>query len=310
MKENYVVYGDVVFLISFCLDALILWATAKFGQLKTTPLRLCAGALAGALYTFILFFPSLSFCLSIWGKLLFPVLMVLIAYPGLNWKNIGQALGYLYLVAFAMAGAMLGGAYLFNQNPGTSYFLRGFWAFLDNVKYTLLLTAVAVAFFLARWGAFFIKRSFWQRLLRVPVIICFGEARLPVQALVDTGNQLRDSLTQKPVMVTEYEVLKPLLPPQIQENFERNPEPNLESLVASLRGTPWASRFRLLPYASVGRERGILLGFRPDAIIVVAEEKPVKVRDVVIGIYPRRLSPTGEYRALLHLDLLAPAAGF
>ena len=310
MHEKYVVYLDVIFLINLCMDYLILWATAKFGQFRTNLGRLLASAIIGATYSLVVFMPEANYLLTVTIKFLFSVVMVYIAYQQLNWKIFLHALGYFYLVAFSMAGAMLAGIYFINRNADSYSLVHGFLAFLGNVKYTWLLAAIAAALLIARWGTLFIKRNFLRSFFRVPVIICFGENRLPVEALVDTGNQLRDPITGKPVIITEYGVIKPLLPPSVQAALGRKPEPDLQQLVNSLAGSPWAVRVHMIPFTSIGKNRGMLLGFRPDEIIVVTEDKPIRVREVIVGIYPQQLSPEGTYRALLHPAILQSAIGF
>lgn len=78
----------------------------------------------------------------------------------------------------------------------------------------------------------------------------------------------------------------------------------------SLAATPWATRLRLIPYHSLGQERGMLLGLRPDEVVIVTGQGMIKVKEVLIGLYRERLSPEGNYRALLHPDLLELSMSF
>ena len=78
----------------------------------------------------------------------------------------------------------------------------------------------------------------------------------------------------------------------------------ISRLLASER---WSSRFRVIPLQSLGREQGLLVGFRPDAVHLVTEGRRVTLTGVVIGISPKPLDPEGSYRALLHPELLEAA---
>jgi len=187
--------------------------------------------------------------------------------------------------------------------------LNGLVAFLSRLPSAWLLAAVAAALLLARWGAPLLRRSFLSSFFQVPVIIRFGEKRLAVRALVDTGNQLRDPLTHRPVVVVEYEVLRPLLPPALRRGLEAGEEPDLGRLAQDLKGTPWATRIHLVPFTSIGRAHGVLVCFRPDEVVVVTGGRLVRVKDILVGIYRQRLSPQGNYRALLHPDILQAAIG-
>ncbi|WP_274378655.1 sigma-E processing peptidase SpoIIGA [Desulforamulus profundi] len=76
-------------------------------------------------------------------------------------------------------------------------------------------------------------------------------------------------------------------------------------MILSLSETPYAKRLRLIPFQSLGKENGMLLGIRPDVIEICYRDKKQQVKDVVLGIYDRKLSPETTYRALLHTQFLA-----
>lgn len=309
MLSPQVVYLDVVFGINWFLDYLLLWATAKFAQLSTSAWRLALGATAGAVYALLPFSAAGHAALGAGGKLLFSLFMVWLAYGGLSLRRFWQAVVYLYLVAFAMAGAMLGAIYFFDGRLDAYGLLNGLLLFLSRIPSAWLLAAVAAAVVLARWGAPLLRRSFLSSFFQVPVVIRFGESRLAVRALVDTGNQLRDPLTGRPVIIVEYEVLRPLLPVSLRQHIESGEEPDLSRLVEELRGSPWASRVHLVPFTSIGRSHGMLLCFRPDEVVVVTTDRMVRVKDILVGIHRQKLSPQGSYRALLHPDVLQAAIG-
>jgi len=303
-----VVYLDVLLAINLVMDYLILWATARMGQLPSAWWRLLAGAAIGAACSLIILFPSGEWEGLLPVKVLFSALMVLAAFYPINGRRLIQALCYFYLVAFAMGGAMLGAVYLAGGQEAAPA-LGGVLAAGQQVRSTWLLAAAAAAGLLAMFGAGWIKKNFWHQVLRLPVIITFGERQRALKALVDTGNSLRDPLSQQPVIIVEYGALKDILPLEITRCFSSPESPDLEGLLASCSGSPWAARLRLLPYHSLGQSHGMLLGLRPDEVIVVTNERMIRIKDVILGLYRERLSPEGNYRALLHPDLLQLSMG-
>ncbi|MGI9859924.1 sigma-E processing peptidase SpoIIGA [Moorella naiadis] len=298
-----VVYIDVVLVVNLVMDFLILWATARLGQLPASPWRLLAGAGIGALYSLALLFPAGASLLLLGIKVLFSLLMVLATFYPLTWRRLIQVLVYFYLVAFAMGGAMLGGIYL-TGSGGSLQVMGGALVVGPGLHYTWLLAAMAAAGVLVRWGTGWLKKNIWQQMLHLPVVISFGGRPLAVKALVDTGNSLRDPLSQRPVIIVEYSALQGILPPEIVKAYNGQGELDLENLAASLAASPWAARLRLIPFHSLGQDRGMLLGLRPDEVVVVTSERMIKIKEVLIGLYRERLSPEGSYRALLHPDLL------
>lgn len=313
MGRGEIVYLDIVFIINFIMDYVILWTTAKFAQAKSVATRLLAGAVTGALFSMLIFYllymvpGSLDTFKLFVLKVVVSVIMVMVAFPRQGVKKFLNIMMNLYLVAFAMGGAMLGSIYLFQNNPAAYTTMNGLVIFLVNVRYTWLVAALAVAVLVGRWGRTFVRRNILRSMLRVPVVVRFGNRRLALNALVDTGNNLRDPLTYKPVIIAEYKALQKVLPQSLRAAFETE-NSSLDEIVKALeKDASWGFRVRLIPFSSIGKSRGMLLGLRPDDVIVVTDERLIKVKDVVVAICDRRLSPKGEYKALLHPDLLEVA---
>ncbi|OIQ59499.1 sporulation sigma-E factor-processing peptidase [Moorella thermoacetica] len=300
---------DVVLVINLVMDYFILWATARLGQLPVSSWRLLAGAAVGAAYSLALLFPGQELVLTLVVKVLFSLVMLLAAFYPLSWRRFFQAVVYFYLVAFTMGGAMLGGIYLAGCGESLQ-FMGGAVMAAPGLHYTWLLVALAAAMVLVRWGAGWLKKNIWQQMLRLPVVITFGGRHLAVKALVDTGNSLREPLSQRPVIIVEYNALKEIIPPEIIKAYDSQGGFDLDYLVNSLAATPWATRLRLIPYHSLGQERGMLLGLRPDEVVIVTSGGMIKVKEVLIGLYREQLSPEGNYRALLHPDLLELSMSF
>ena len=61
---------------------------------------------------------------------------------------------------------------------------------------------------------------------------------------------------------------------------------------------PWRRRFRLLPYRSVGVDRGLLLAVRVDQVQVGEEDRG----PMLAALSPTPVSDGGGYRALLGAD--------
>ncbi|WP_084664515.1 sigma-E processing peptidase SpoIIGA [Thermanaeromonas toyohensis] len=298
-----VIYLDMVLLVNLIMDYIILWATAKLAQVTSNGWRLLAGATLGSAYALTLFSPHKEPWLWLAVKILFSLVMLLLAFYPLSWQKLLQALGCFYLVSFIMGGAVVGGLYLSNNFLVTPV-LAGRGIITHPLPSAWLALAALTAVFLVNWGSALIKRNFWQALLQLPIVIGFNGKRLALKALVDTGNNLRDPLTGRPVIVVEYQALQSILPEEIRLKVRTGEEPELGKIIASLAGTAWATKVRVIPFHSLGRTGGLLLGFKPDEVVIFWEERLIKVTDVVVGLCWERLAPGGNYRALLHPDLL------
>lgn len=86
---------------------------------------------------------------------------------------------------------------------------------------------------------------------------------------------------------------------------------NLEKIIngEDINLNEYTSRVRIIPFTSLGKENGILLGLKADNVMVQLEENDINISNVIIGIYNGALSKNGKYKALIGLDLLENKEG-
>ncbi|NLN49014.1 MAG: hypothetical protein GX154_08045, partial [Clostridiales bacterium] len=53
-----------------------------------------------------------------------------------------------------------------------------------------------------------------------------------------------------------------------------------------------------------GKENSLMIGFKPDAFDIEFNDQKQNTKELIIGIYNKKLSNSGEYRALIHPDIL------
>jgi len=294
----------MVFLINFIMDFFVLWAASKFGKLATTLRGLCLGALIGASYAVLIFLPQFSFTATFPAKVVCSLLMVGAAF---GFKNIGRFLksaAYFYLVSFIMGGAVLGSMYLFDDSLFILETWNGIAVNVINFKTAWLLVGLIIALILGLWGASYFRRTLQQGPWLVKAYLeIFGQV-IEADALVDTGNQLNDPITKEPVMVIEHTKLSGILPPQLTAMLNKKEPPSLDEQIAILQDPKWITRIRLIPFSSLGNQNGMLLGIKPDKVLIQDGQKTYCNIRVVLGIYYRKLCSEGTYQALVHPDML------
>ncbi len=302
MPEQPVIYVDVLFLINFVMDYGVLWTAARLSRIRFISWRLAGAACLGAIYGILVLLPDLYFLPAIWMKFLISLVMLGIAFAPLTWKKFGQVLLYFYLIAFLMGGSVLGFVYFMNNFAIQPVFSG------VPLPYLWLAIALGTAVLLGKWGVAFLRKTFLQDMLKVPVLIRLQSHEIKVDGLVDTGNQLVDPLTGAPVVIVEYDVLAPYLPPQAKSLFSGGGEADLEKVAQCFAEAGYVLPIRVIPFTTIGKRHGMLVGFKPDEIIILTGDQKVRNSNVVVGIYSRHLSPRGAYHALLHPDLLQTPA--
>lgn len=282
---------------AFVFDYLLLWATSEIGRMKTTTPRLAAASLLGSGY-FVVHSLALQGVIPYYGIVrLIPVVvlvstaMLLVAFGGLPLRRLFAAAAYFYGIGFVGAGAGTAASFLIGS-PHAPNQVAGF------------IAAGGAILLIAELGWGIVQRRLWQQLYQMPVEIQFDGDHRRVTALVDTGNRLRDPLTGHPVVVVEQATLLELLPPDLHPAVEQMEAGDLTAVSRLLASERWSSRFRLIPFSSIGRRHGLMVGFRPDALRIVIDGRPVTAGDCIIAVYKGPLDPDGTYQALIHPDLV------
>ncbi len=276
-----VVYIDVLFLLNFTVDYLLLLASARITGEMISRVRLALGALLGAGYAAILFLPGCGWLSRPLCKMCFAVLMVLIGFGK------SKRLLRLILVFFAVSAA-LGGVVLALQLFGS-----GGLTLENGVLYTgfdiriLLVTAILCYVILSAVFERAARHGREQKDLSTARLEIEGKS-LTLTVLIDTGNTLTDPINNQPVMVAEAKVLKELVPKEI------DPTDPVGSL-NRLKDEVMKKRFRLLPYRAVGVENGMLLAVRTDSVVIGKREW----KGLLIALSPTPVSDGGGYQALV-----------
>lgn len=298
-----VIWIDVLMIqivAAFVFDYLLLWATSEVGRVKTTAARLAAASLLGCGY-FLVHSLALQGVIPYYGLVrLLPIVvlvsaaMLLVAFGPLPLRRLLAAAAYFYGIGFAGAGAGTAASFLVGS-PHAPNQVAGF------------VVAGGAILLIAELGWGVVQRRLWQQLYQMPLEIQFDGDLSRVSALVDTGNRLRDPLTGHPVVVVEQATLARLLPPELQPAVEQMEAGDLTGVSRLLASERWSSRFRVIPFSSIGRRHGLMIGFRPDAVRLVIDGRAIAAGDCIIAVYKGPLDPDGAYEALIHPELVQAA---
>lgn len=299
------IYLDIVILENIVINYLILLVTARFSKNKASNLRLLLGSLSGVAYLVIMILmPEMKIYTTVLSKFLLSLAMLAVTFNFRKLSAFVKTLAIFYAVTFLFAGAGFA-LMFFNRDWGVirNGVLVTPMSFL-NTTWSELLLALAVALIILRVVWDVIQSRLIKEKLLVRVSITFDKKAIELSALVDTGNSLHDPLTNMPVVVVEFSAIKDLLPDDIRGIFEKDTENDLNTVTAAISCSDWFSRFRLIPFTSLGKENGMLIGFRPDYIEIGNDNEKKDIRDVIVGIYNKALSRNEQYRALMNPELI------
>jgi len=285
-----IIYIDALFFLNLTANYLLLLAAARVGAVFVSRWRIALGALFGAIYAVLAFFPQFSFLLAAPMRIVSGLGMVLLVFGS------KRGLLRLSLLFFAISvgfGGLIFAIALFSGSglPHGPLFLP------INLK--ILLISFALCYFAFSLVFSRLGRDTGGRILQIELtrrgrtIRCAG--------LSDTGHSLTDPLSGAAVLVVETETALPLFSSDAVPIFTGPLARSPVELLEALSHTPDSGSLYLIPYTAVGVESGFLLAFRPDFLRIDQKEK----HGVSVALSPTRVSDGGRYTALVNGGILS-----
>ena len=97
-------------------------------------------------------------------------------------------------------------------------------------------------------------------------------------------------------------MLKECLPEDVKEAIKRNHDEG--QLLDDLIECSWSRRLRLIPFTSIGKEHGMLVGIRADEVKVDLGHNYPSYKNMVVGIYQGKLSTHNHYQMLIPAEIV------
>lgn len=219
------VYLDVVVLLNFLVDFLLLLGTNRLCGYSPGWGRCALAAAVGGIYGGACLLPGFHFLGNILWRLVSFVLICWLAF-GFSVSALRRGMVFL-LLSMALGGVAIG---------------------IGNGGIGSLLAALLGVGMMCALG--FRERP--GSVCYVPVDITYQGKRVRLTALCDTGNHLTDPVTGRSVLVVGADVAQQLTGLTRQQ---------LQTPVSTMSQSP-LSGLRLVPYRAVGQDSGLLLALR------------------------------------------------
>ena len=295
------VYIDVLFLLNFFINLIILYLTSVASKRNVSLLFLSLGAIIGAIYSCTMFFPSLAPLSGISGKLIFSVLLVMLTFRVIKIKNILKVTAMFYLISFALGGAVFGTLYFSRAGTALGMIVSNGELYL-NLPIGILMVGILFGYGGVVVFTRLTRKNFENERVLTEAEITLGGKKVTIPALIDTGSELCEPTSGKPVIVVEIDRLKEILPEDIAGYYSGNEPEDIEKLLHIMERNKENYIFSLIPFSSLGSKNSIMLGITPERVSFV--DKPRELNNCVIGICKNKLSPSGEYFALVNSDVI------
>ena len=172
----------------------------------------------------------------------------------------------------------------------------------EYVLKVILLGAI-VAFVIIKISLKVIKTKVAAKDIYCKIKIKLNAKEVETKAMIDTGNLVKEPITNTPVVIVESSLLYETLPKEILNNLENILMGDLSNIPKNIQ-QQYISKLRYIPFTSLGKQNGMLVGIKADEIQIETEDECKKSNNIIIGIYDKSLTKRGEYRALVGIELV------
>ena len=293
------IYVDVVLMENLIMNYIILLATGLVLKLKIKHIRLLFGSLLGAIYSIVTYTGILKIYSSFILKIILSIIIVYIAYNPQTVKKLSKELLFFYLISFVFGGAAF--ALIYIVKPQDILMKNGL--FLGTYPLKTIILATIIAFFIIVTAFTIIRKKLTKKDIIYKIEVKINNKLIQAEALIDTGNMLKEPITNLPVVVIEHTLLYDCIPKEILNHLEDIIGGDFEKIPEEIRNQ-YISRLKLIPFSSLGKQNGMLIGIKPEYIKIIKDEQIEIKEDVIIAIYNRSFTKKGEYRALMGMEFV------
>ena len=293
------IYVDVVLIENLIMNYIILLATGLILKIRIKHIRLILGSLLGAIYSIVAYTGILKVYSSFILKIILSIIIVYIAYNPQAVKKLCKELLFFYLTSFVFGGAAF--ALIYIVKPQDILMKNGL--FLGTYPLKTVILAAIVAFVVVITAFTIIKSKFTKKDMICEIEVKLNTKIIKTEALIDTGNMLKEPITNTPVVVIEHTLLYDCIPKEILNHLEDIIGGDFEKIPEEIKNV-YISKLKLIPFSSLGKQNGMLIGIKPEYLKIIKEEQINVKENVILGIYDKSLTKKGEYRALMGMEFV------
>ncbi len=282
-----VYYIEYVFAENFLIDFILLFITGKLIKKVIVYKRLVAASVVGAAYVILAAYISKDFMTGFIVKFSVSVLMLTIAFDSKGILNTIRIVICFYIISLIMVGVIT-----------ALYYLTYDRLTVNAIIISLFLGYIALHFFFREVKSRIDKSNYMRS-----VTIKIGECKKSLNAFIDTGNELVDPMTGKPVIVTNINSIRNILGEELYKailNFYNDQECNYEKLLNEYSN----KNLKIIRYNTISSKGEKLVILTPDNLSIKSKHNEITNVDAVIGIYPEKISQKEDYDALLFNKIL------
>ncbi|MFR2196422.1 MAG: sigma-E processing peptidase SpoIIGA [Clostridia bacterium] len=202
-----------------------------------------------------------------------------------NIKKLFKDLIVFYLTSFVFGGAAFSIIYIVKPQE----ILKNNGLVLTTKSLRIILISAIIAFLTIITAFKIVKGKITDKNMYCEVEIEINKRKIITKAMIDTGNLLKEPITNTPVIVVEHTLLYECLPKEILNNLEKILGGDFEEIPNKIE-EEYKAKLKVIPFSSLGKQNGMLLGIKPNKVIIKYDDEIKEIKNIIIGIYNKSLT--------------------
>ena len=296
MEGIVTIYVDIVLLENLCMNYIILFGTAYIIKIKVRHIRIFFASMIGAVYAVLAYSGIFPIYANLITKIVLSICMAYIAFNPKKLKGLIKELIVFYLVSFALGGCAF--ALLYIVRPQDIFMKNG--VYIGTYPLKIALLGGITGFIITYVAIKIVKTRITKNEIIYKAKIEIGNQELEINVLLDTGNMLKDPISGDAVIMVEKNMLYKIVPKELLDNMNKF----LGGEFENADNLEYKKRIRFIPFTSVGKQNGMLLGIKADLVKIITDVDEIINEKAIIGVYEKTFSKSGKYSGLIGLDIL------
>lgn len=286
------VYIDIFLIENTILNLIVLVSTVYVSKINIRFYKLVILSFIGSVYTIIEMYVFSSYYNSIL-KLIIKIMVIIVCITLVckgTYREKVKFMFVFFIISFIYSGI--------------SYFI------IYNFN-TISIKYIGISFVLSFIFCYIFSKinnnglNSKNRICDIEVYI--NNKNLKLQALIDSGNMIKDPIGGRDVIIIEsnelknvfdinyLNFLKGITEGKILDTYDSEVEK--ENKIRD----KYKYNINIIPFYSLGNPNGILCGIKPD-LVKVFYNGEIILNDVLLGIYFGQITESGEYTSIIGLD--------
>ena len=274
-------YVEYYAIENLLINYIIISCTSMLTKNYINKKRKFIGAFIGMIYSLMYLVPSMNILFTLPIKLLTILIITSITF---SYRDINEYVRILLIFYFT------------NIFIAGSYFFIIYFTGIIHVTISLIITTTFVSGIILNYIFKDIKTLKYMKEMKKNIDVSINNVDFEFEALIDSGNLLKDPISKNEVVVVKASKLKGIIPDEFLDfDYNKSNMKDIHEFIDKL-DEEISNRVRLIPFRNIS-DSSFIIGIKADYIKV--DER--KISNIVLGLSNLKEE---EYSAILNPQLL------